>query len=114
MARRGVVVGFYKDHGKTKPITRSNAKLNQKKNIVNPHKFHGVEPGKSKVDVTQLENVLEKLAILENQKQDLFMQKQVLEKAGKNTGAVDHQLSIQERMILRQKLLIKGLGKEHG
>jgi hypothetical protein len=113
MAKGDVLVGFYKEHGKTKPITKSIVQLNRRKNIVGSHKFRDVGP---KVDVTQrLENLLEKLSMLENQKQDLLIQKQMFEKAGKNTGAVDHQLSIQERMILRQKLLIKRLGrKEHG
>jgi hypothetical protein len=110
MAKRDVVVGFYKDHGKTKPITKSNAQLNQRKNIVGSHKFRDVGP---KIDVTQrLENLLEKLSMLENQKQDLLTQKQVLEKAGKVTGAVDRQIAAQERVILRQKILIKKLG--HG
>jgi len=108
MVKRGVVVGFYKDHGKTKPITKSNVQLNQRKNIVGPHKFRDVGP-----KITQrLENLLEKLFMLENQKQDLLTQKQVLEKAGKDSGAVDRQIVAQERVILRQKILIKKLG--HG
>jgi hypothetical protein len=85
MVKRDVVVGFYKDHGTTKPITKSNAQLNRRKNIVGPHKFRDVGP---KIDVTQrLENLLEKLSMLESQKQNLLTQKQVLEKAGKVTGA---------------------------
>jgi len=103
------VVGFYRDKaGKTRPITKSNAQLNQRKKIVGLHKFRGVEP---KVDVTQrLENLLEKLSMLENQKQDLITQKQLLEKAGKDTAAVDRQIAAQERVILGQKVLIKKLG----
>jgi hypothetical protein len=114
MAKRGVVVGFYKEHGKTKPITKSNAQLNQRKNIVGARKFGGVEPRKSRKDVSQqLEELLEKLSMLENQKQDLLMQRRLLE--GKDSGAVDRQIAVQERVILRQKVLIKKLGrKEHG
>lgn len=116
MAKRDVIVGFYKDHGKTKPITKSNAQLNQRKNIVGSHKFRDVGP---KIDVItqRLESLLEKLSMLENQKQDLLMQKQLLGKAGKGTAAVDldRQIAVQERVILRQKALIKKLGgKEHG
>lgn len=111
MVKRGVVVGFYKDHGKTKPITKSNAQLNRRKNIVGARKFGGVEPGKSRKDVSQqLENLLEKLSMLENQKQDLLTQTQLLEKAGKDTAAVDRRIAAQERVILGQKILIKKLG----
>ena len=38
----GQVVGFYKDHGKTKPITKSVAQLNRKKVVKGPHRFKGV------------------------------------------------------------------------
>jgi hypothetical protein len=115
MVKRGVVVGFYKDHGKTKPITKSNAQLNRRKNIVGARKFDNVEPGKSRKDVSQqLENFLERLSILEDQKQNLLMQKQLFEKAGKDSGAVDRQIRVLEQLILRQNFLIKKLGgKEH-
>jgi hypothetical protein len=38
------VVGFYKDHGKTKPITKSTAQLNRTKVVRHPQQFHGVNP----------------------------------------------------------------------
>jgi hypothetical protein len=39
------VVGFYKDHGKTKPITKSNVQLNRRKPIVG---FYRDKDGKTK------------------------------------------------------------------
>jgi hypothetical protein len=38
------VVGFYRDKGKTKPITKSVSKLNQKKVVVKSRGFKGVAP----------------------------------------------------------------------
>jgi len=43
---RGTVVGFYKEHGKTKPITKSVAQLKQKKVVAGGRKFGGVKPKK--------------------------------------------------------------------
>lgn len=39
---KGQVVGFYKDHGKTKPITKSVAELNRTKFVKGSHRFKGV------------------------------------------------------------------------
>jgi len=39
---KGQVVGFYTDHGKTKPITKSVAELNRKKLVKGSHRFKGV------------------------------------------------------------------------
>jgi hypothetical protein len=38
------------------------------------------------------------------------MQKEMLEKAGKNTAEIDRQIGVQERAILRARTLIKKLG----
>jgi len=43
---KGQVVGFYKDHGKTKPITKSVAQLKRKKVVAGGRKFGGVTPKK--------------------------------------------------------------------
>jgi hypothetical protein len=44
MATRKAVVGFYRDEGKTKPITKSASDLNRKKLIVNPSKLKLPKP----------------------------------------------------------------------
>jgi len=44
MARQAAVVGFYRDKGKTKPITKPLAELNRKKVIVNPTKLRLPKP----------------------------------------------------------------------
>jgi hypothetical protein len=41
---RGQVVGFYKDNGKTKPITKSVAQLNRKKIVRGSKQFLGIKP----------------------------------------------------------------------
>jgi hypothetical protein len=41
---RGQVVGFYKDHGKTKPITKSVAELNRKRFVKSGKQFKNVKP----------------------------------------------------------------------
>lgn len=41
---KGHVIGFYKDHGKTKPITKSDAQLKQKKVVKSGRQFKGVKP----------------------------------------------------------------------
>jgi len=38
------VVGFYKDHGQTRPITKSVQQLNRTKAIQRPRQFQGVSP----------------------------------------------------------------------
>jgi len=38
------VVGFYKEHGKTKPITKSVAQLKQKKIVRGSKQFAGIKP----------------------------------------------------------------------
>lgn len=43
---KGRVVGFYKERGKTKPITKSMAQLKQKKVVAKGRKFGGVKPKK--------------------------------------------------------------------
>jgi hypothetical protein len=42
--KKGQVVGFYKEHGKTKPITKSMAQLKQKKMVKSGKQFKGVAP----------------------------------------------------------------------
>lgn len=44
MATQKAVVGFYRDEGKTKPITKSFGELNRKKLIVNPSKLKLPKP----------------------------------------------------------------------
>jgi hypothetical protein len=44
MKQRKAAVGFYRDHGKTKPITRYVDELNRKKIIKNPRFFRAVMP----------------------------------------------------------------------
>ncbi|MDH5266826.1 MAG: hypothetical protein OEW62_04015 [Candidatus Bathyarchaeota archaeon] len=39
-----VAVGFYKDDGKTKPVTKSTGEVQRKKLIQNPRRFKGVKP----------------------------------------------------------------------
>jgi hypothetical protein len=41
---KGQVVGFYKDHGKTKPITKSVAQLKRKKVVKTGRQFRAVGP----------------------------------------------------------------------
>lgn len=43
-SHKGKVVGFYKDHGKTKPITKSVAQLNRQKVVKGGKQFKGVKP----------------------------------------------------------------------
>jgi hypothetical protein len=43
---KGQVVGFYKDRGKTKPITKSIAQIQRKKVVAGGRKFGGVKPKK--------------------------------------------------------------------
>jgi hypothetical protein len=43
---KGHVVGFYKERGKTKPITKSVAQLKQKKVVAKGRRFNGVKPKK--------------------------------------------------------------------
>jgi hypothetical protein len=43
---KGTVVGFYKDHGKTKPITKSTAQLKRKKVVSKSKTFSGIKPKK--------------------------------------------------------------------
>ena len=37
-------VGFYRDHGEMRPITKSDAKPNRKKVLQNPRGFKGIQP----------------------------------------------------------------------
>jgi hypothetical protein len=61
------VVGFYKDRGKTKPITKSVAELNRKKIIQGSQRFKGVGVVPRLRDVgQQLEDLLGELHLTQD------------------------------------------------
>lgn len=52
MQKQRTVLGFYKDHGKTKPITKSAGQLKRKKIVKNPKKMNAVKPNGSRWTLT--------------------------------------------------------------
>lgn len=68
--QRQNVVGFYKDHGQTKPITKSTAELNRTKVVQQPQRFRGVSPQNDKQlrerQRAQLDNTIGKMKNIMN------------------------------------------------
>jgi hypothetical protein len=52
MQKGRTVLGFYKDHGKTKPITKSTGQLKRKKVVKNPRRMNAVRPNGSRWTLT--------------------------------------------------------------
>jgi len=65
MKERRAVVGFYRDKGKTKPITKSAAELNRKKVVVTTSKhFGGVTPGRPHFSQQQFDLIRQEAIIV--------------------------------------------------
>ena len=47
---RKAAVGFFREDGKTKPVTKSVAELNRKKIVQNPRSFQGINPQFAKIN----------------------------------------------------------------
>jgi small-conductance mechanosensitive channel len=111
-SKSDVVVGFYKDRrGKTRPIVKPKAELNRPKNIKKPRQFRPIRAEKPTVDVSQrLEDLLQRLSTLGNQRQDLILQRQELQKAAKDTRGLDELIGAEEVKILRLRNLLKKFG----
>jgi hypothetical protein len=108
MRRKGyeaTVVGFYRDHGKTKPITKSVDKLKQRKIIANGHEFRDVGPRETLAQ--RLEDIIEDLAICENNIKILREQMRQLSEQGLETNMVVRQIKEQNERaaLLKSKLM---------
>jgi len=89
-------VGFYKDHGKTKPITKSTAELNRKKVVKNPRRMNAVKPNGSRWTLTykrtrQLKNL--SLHFLEKYKPKCFFCHQSLTEKDLPDNITDHHIN---------------------
>lgn len=111
---RGHVVGFYNDHGKTKPITKSEAELNRKKLVQNPREFKGVSARAKGVGVApavrDLSQKLEDLTMEYHLAEDhvnLLREEQVkLEAEGKQSSELTAEIgkSTARLKLLRDKI----------
>ena len=116
---RGQVVGFYKDHGKTKPITKPVAMLNREKIVRSPRKFRGVNPQQAaeKPAVAQmrgvsqeLEDILGELDMLRNCMLVLNEQKKRLMEHGSETMPIDREIERTKQRAALLKIRISKLG----
>lgn len=110
--RNAVVVGFYKEHGKTKPITKSVAQLNRKKVVESPHGFHVVVPESKRASISErLERTMEDLTCVSNNVELLREQRQELLAHGSSTDSVDRQIALAERQLAMLKNNLRHLGR---
>jgi hypothetical protein len=115
--RQASVVGFYKDHGKTHPITKSVQELNRKRVVQNPKQFSGVIPQAAKPAVAQardvaqeLEDALGDLALLRNRRLVTEDQRKTLLEQGEETTSIDGQIMRTKQQEVLVKDRIKKLG----
>jgi hypothetical protein len=104
---KGQVVGFYKDHGKTKPITKPAAELNRKKFVKSGRSFGGGEPKEYKTSISQrLEDNSENLGVAQNNLQALNELKRKLLRQVSDTNDIDRRIEEEKRRvaILKNKL----------
>jgi hypothetical protein len=117
---RAQVVGFYKDHGKTKPITKPVAMLNREKIVTSPKKFRGVNPQQAAAekpavaqvrDVSQeLEDVLGELVMLRNNVLVFEEQRKQLLDQGSETVPIDLEIERTKQRAALLKDRIRKLG----
>jgi hypothetical protein len=109
---RAQVVGFYKDHGKTKPITKSASQLSRRKVIRGGHGFKAVIPKEDRrKDVAQtLENLMEKLAVAQNSIQTLELQKHQMQERRLETDAIDREIERRKEEALLVNNKVRELG----
>lgn len=103
--QKAAVVGFYRDHGKTKPITKSVDKLKQRKVITGGHEFKEVGPRETVAQ--RLEDIIEDIAICENNIKILREQMRQLSEQGLETNMVVRQIKEQNERaaLLKSKLM---------
>jgi hypothetical protein len=104
--RAAAVVGFYRDHGKNKPITKRVDELKQRKIITNVHEFKDVGPRETVAQ--RLEDIIGELAICENNIKILKEQMCQLSKQGLETNMVVRQIKEQNERaaLLKSKLTL--------
>lgn len=56
MKNQRIVLGFFREDGKTKPVTKSRAQLNRKKLVKNPRKMNAVKPNGSRWNLSYKRN----------------------------------------------------------
>ena len=94
------VVGFYKDRGKTKPITKPLVQFRRRKVVEDVHEFRGVAPKDKGVSIAQrLEDISEDLAIVQNNLQFLNEQRRQLLEQGSDTKDIDCRIEEGERRV---------------
>jgi hypothetical protein len=103
------VVGFYKDHGKTKPITKSIAQLERKKVVKGPHKFKGVVARVR--DTSQvLEDLMGELGLAQDHLLLLTEQQKQLAEENKQSPVLDKEIEKTREQIARARARIRALG----
>ncbi len=95
------VVGFYKDHGKTKPITKPLVQLKRRKVVEDVHEFRGITPKEEKRPsiVQRLEDISEDLAMVQNNLQLLAEQRRQLLEEGSDMSAIDRQIGEGKKQV---------------
>ena len=107
---KGQVVGFYKDHGKTKPITKSVVELNRKKIVENAREFKPVTVVTRVRDTSQvLEDLSAQFHLAEDHLAVLKEQQTELQAEGKVSAQVDAEIQKTGAQIRLLKNRIRGL-----
>jgi len=96
MPEQRAVVGFFKEDGKTKPITKSSAQLKRKKLVKNPKRLNAVKPNGSRWTLTykrtrQLKQI--SASFLEKYKPKCFFCGEVLTKKDLPDNITDHHIN---------------------
>jgi hypothetical protein len=107
MAKR-VVVGFYRDHGKTKPITKSVAQLERKKVVKDSRKFKGVTTRVRNLSQA-LEDLMGELGLAQDHLLLTQQQQKEVAEQGKQSPVVDAEIQKTSAQIRLLKNKIREL-----
>ena len=96
MHKQRVVLGFYKEDGTTKPITKSMAQLKRKKLVKNPKRLNAVKPNGSRWTLTykrtrQLKQI--STYFLEKYKPKCYLCKELLTKKDLPDNITEHHIN---------------------
>jgi hypothetical protein len=108
---KGQVVGFYKDRGKTKPITKSVAQLNREKFVERAHRFKSVGVVARVRDTSQaLEDLMGELSLAQDHLAVLNEQQKHLLAESKQSPVLDREIEKTKEQMALLRARIRGLG----
>jgi len=114
-AKQGkLIVGFYKDHGKTKPITKSAVDLKRKKFVEGSHEFKPVTVITHVRSLSEaLEDLLAEIHLREDHLAVLREQQTALQAEGKVSAQVDAEIQRTSAQVRIVKDRVRGLRSQH-